>query len=66
MSGRPFDGVNLDPGPDELEEARHDVDLHVEIIEGAKRLERLLVRVARERDDHPLDIEEANDRRESL
>jgi len=61
-----LDGVNLHPGPDELEESWHDVDLHVEILEGAKRLERFLVRVARERDDHPLDIEEANNRRESL
>ena len=58
--------MDLDPGSDELEEPRHDVDLHVEILEGTKQLECLLVRVVREGDDHALDVEEADDRREPL
>ena len=45
-------------GADALEQPRHDVDLDVERLELADRLERGLVRVARERDDHPLDVEQ--------
>ena len=58
--------MDLDPVSDELEESRHDVDLHVEIFEGAKPLECPLVGVVREGDDHALDVEEADDRREPL
>ena len=38
-----FDGVELDARADEVEEARHDVDLHFVILHRANQLERLLV-----------------------
>ena len=65
MSGRPST-VWTSTRSDELEESRHDIDLHVEVLEGAKPLECLLVRVVREGDDHALDVEEADHRREPL
>jgi hypothetical protein len=60
-----LDGMDLDSGADEFEQARHDVDLDFEILHGAKQLERLLVRIVREGDDHALDVEQADDRRKS-
>ena len=47
-----------------LEQPRHEVDLDVERLELADRLERRLVRVARERDDHPLDVEQLDVQRD--
>ncbi len=42
--------------PDHLEEARDDVDLHLEAVQIPDQLERLGRRLPRERDDHALDV----------
>ncbi len=43
--------------PDDLEEAGHDVDLDVELVEVADELQQVVLGVARERDDDALDVE---------
>ena len=55
---QPLRRVEVGLGRHSLEQPRHEVDLHVERLELADRLECGLVRVARERDDHPLDVEQ--------
>ena len=52
--------------PDQLEVARHDVHLDKGILERADQGEHTLVRAARESDDHALDVEGPNDRRQPL
>ena len=47
--------VHLGCAPEDLEVARDDVDLHVEIADRADVCDDGLVRVVRERDDHPVD-----------
>jgi hypothetical protein len=59
-------GVDPDVRPDHLEEARDEVDLDVEVLEGADQVEHLLVRVVREGDDHALDVEDLHHLRELL
>ena len=61
---QPDDGETLervDAGlrTDDLEQARHDVDLHVELPQLADRSELFLVVRVGERDDHALDVEHA-------
>ena len=49
--------MNVDVRPDDVEQPRHDVDLHVEALQPRDELDGVLVRLGRERDHHPLDIE---------
>ena len=63
---QPLDRVDAHARADELEEARHDVDLDVEVFELADDVEHLLVRFVREGDDHALDVEQAHDRGQAL
>ena len=56
--------MDADVRPDDLEEARDEVDLDVEVLEVADQVEHLLVRVVREGDDHALDIEDLHHLRE--
>src|SRR5207248_5517314 len=64
--GEAFDRVHANSRPDELEQPRDDVDLDVEILELADEMERLLVRLVRERDDHALDVEQPDDRGQAI
>ena len=66
LGGRPTSGETLervDAGlrTDDLEQARHDVDLHVELPQLADRSELFLVVGVGERDDHALDVEHRDD-----
>src|SRR6266704_2509845 len=58
--------MDVEARPDDLEEARHDVDLNVERLERAEEIQEIVLGVARERDDHTLDIEAAHDLRQLL
>ena len=60
----PLDVVDDRVRPDDLEEARHDVDLDVQLVEVADELQQVVLRVARERDDDTLDVERPNEPRE--
>ena len=51
----PLDRVQLRARPEDLEHARDDVDLDVVVLHRSDDLERLLVRVGRERDDDAVD-----------
>ena len=51
---------------EDLEQARHDVDLHVELPQLADRLEQLVVARVGERDDHALDVEQRDDLRQAV
>jgi len=44
-----------------LEETGHDVHLDLEVSNGSDHVERVLVRLGREGDDHPLDVERCDD-----
>jgi hypothetical protein len=56
-----FDRVQRDAGAYDLEEPGHDVDLHAHEVERPDDPEQLLVGPARERDDHALDVEQADE-----
>ena len=51
----PFDAVDADVRRHDLEQARDDVDLHVELTQRANEVQELLLRLVRERDQHTLD-----------
>ena len=51
-------------GGEHLEEARHDREVHVRAAGRAQQVERLLVRGAREREDHPVDLELVHEARQ--
>ena len=59
--GHPFDRVDCDLRADDLEEARHDVDLDLEPFELPNQRDLLHVAFIREGEDDPLDIEYANE-----
>ena len=48
--------MQVDTRPEQLVQARDDVDLDVEIAQGSQDRRRVGVRLAREGDDHPLDL----------
>jgi len=50
--------------PERLVEARHDVDLNVQLAEEPNRLEGLVVSIVREREDHPVDASFAYEARQ--
>ena len=56
----PLDGVHRHAGADDVEEARDDVDLEVEVAERADHVDCLLVRRVREGDHDTVDAEDAN------
>jgi len=56
-----FERMDLGARADEVEEARNDVDLNLEIPDRPDELEQPPERILRERDDHPLDVELADD-----
>ena len=64
--GETLEGVNAGLGADDLEQARHDVDLHVELPQLADRVEQLVVARVGERDDHALDVEQRDDLRQAV
>jgi len=59
-----LDGVKDDLLPERLVEARHDVDLNVQLAEEPNRLEGLVVSIVREREDHPVDASFAYEARQ--
>ncbi len=59
--GETLERVDAGLRTDDLEQARHDVDLHVELSQLADRPELLLVVRVGERDDHALDVEHRDD-----
>ena len=60
----PLDRVDAHVRAEHVEEPRHDVDLHVELVEAPDQLQRLVVRRLRERDDHALDVERVDELRQ--
>ena len=56
--------MHVDTRPEQLVQARDDVDLDVEVAEGSQDLRRVGVRLAREGDDHPLDFALADNLRQ--
>ncbi len=58
--------MDADVGPDHLEEAGHEIDLDVQVLQRADEAEHLLVGVVREGDDHALDVEDPDELRKLL
>ena len=54
--------MDLNARADEVKQARDDIDLNVEVVEGSDQVEGALVGVVREGNDHALDVEAAHDR----
>ena len=61
-----LDAGDLGVRPDDVEEARHDVDLDVELAQRPHDAEHVRRRLLREGDDHTLDVEQRDELREPV